>query len=188
MQVVSGTAQTASFKRADFGRGGNVKEGPVVLVRSSPIRCQRHEWAMFALLVICGSAIALGPISANAQGFPSSPAAVDRCARQIVFALDPDPNYTWPELCNGNRARVAARVTEMKGMLAKLRLSSSERELVRLGEIWVGAPREAAELAWGRPHRVNTTTTAAGTREQWVFRWKSRYLYLYDGRVETIQN
>lgn len=38
---------------------------------------------------------------------------------------------------------------------------------------------------WGKPVRVNTTTTARGTHEQWVY--GGGYLYLTDGVVTSIQ-
>jgi len=46
---------------------------------------------------------------------------------------------------------------------------------------------EQARLAWGTPERINRTTTAAGTREQWVY-GSGNYLYFDDGVLETIQN
>jgi hypothetical protein len=41
--------------------------------------------------------------------------------------------------------------------------------------------------SWGRPEKVNRTTNAYGTREQWVYSSGS-YLYFRNGVLETIQN
>lgn len=43
---------------------------------------------------------------------------------------------------------------------------------------------------WGEPEDVNTTTTARGTREQWVYsagKYEHAYLYLENGIVTAIQ-
>ena len=42
------------------------------------------------------------------------------------------------------------------------------------------------ETNWGYTSEVHTTTTAAGTTEQWVY--KSGYLYFTNGRLTAIQN
>lgn len=39
---------------------------------------------------------------------------------------------------------------------------------------------------WGKPKKINTTTTKYGTREQWVY--DGGYLYFEDGKLVTIQN
>ena len=40
---------------------------------------------------------------------------------------------------------------------------------------------------WGKPDHVNTTTTARGTREQWVY-GGGRYLYFVDNILTTISD
>ncbi len=43
--------------------------------------------------------------------------------------------------------------------------------------------------SWGRPDKINSTHTAFGTREQWVYRERgSGYLYFENGVLTTIQN
>lgn len=44
---------------------------------------------------------------------------------------------------------------------------------------------EVYASTWGAPKKVNTTTTAAGKREQWVY--EDGYIYLDNGIVTTIQ-
>lgn len=44
---------------------------------------------------------------------------------------------------------------------------------------------------WGHPTHVNRTITAAGVREQWVYRNaanRSQYLYFVNGKLTAIQN
>ncbi|HME26491.1 MAG TPA: hypothetical protein VKI44_35060 [Acetobacteraceae bacterium] len=42
------------------------------------------------------------------------------------------------------------------------------------------------DTSWGRPNRVNRTTTAAGEREQWVYPGQ-HYLYFENGRLAAVQ-
>lgn len=43
------------------------------------------------------------------------------------------------------------------------------------------------ETNWGNPQHINRTTTAAGTREQWVY-GDGNYLYFVNGTLTSIQN
>lgn len=47
--------------------------------------------------------------------------------------------------------------------------------------------QDVLDSSWGRPNHINTTTTAFGTREQWVYDGYN-YLYFKDGILTTIQN
>lgn len=46
--------------------------------------------------------------------------------------------------------------------------------------------QDALDSAWGQPRKVNRTTTARHTREQWVY--DGGYLYFTDGVLTSIQN
>jgi hypothetical protein len=46
---------------------------------------------------------------------------------------------------------------------------------------------EVLASSWGRPERVNRTTTSRGTREQWVY-GIGNYLYFENGILTAIQN
>jgi hypothetical protein len=43
------------------------------------------------------------------------------------------------------------------------------------------------KCGWGKPEKINKTTTSRGVREQWVYP-SGNYLYFYDGVLTTIQN
>lgn len=45
---------------------------------------------------------------------------------------------------------------------------------------------QVLESSWGKPIRINRTTTSNGTREQWIY--KGGYLYIQDGVVVAIQS
>jgi hypothetical protein len=46
---------------------------------------------------------------------------------------------------------------------------------------------EVLASSWGKPDDINRTITAYGTREQWVYGYRS-YLYFDDGILTAIQN
>ncbi len=52
----------------------------------------------------------------------------------------------------------------------------------------IGMTAEECLAAWGAPHRINRTTTQAHVREQWVYSYGNRYLYLEDDILQSIQN
>lgn len=46
---------------------------------------------------------------------------------------------------------------------------------------------EVENSTWGKPNKINKTTTAYGTREQWLY-GNGRYLYFENGKLTSIQN
>ena len=63
------------------------------------------------------------------------------------------------------------------------------KRLVSLPGVVIGmsANKVINESSWGKPRSVNTTTTAAGVREQWVY-GGNNYLYFTNGVLTAIQN
>lgn len=59
-------------------------------------------------------------------------------------------------------------------------------------EVFVGMLARDVRRSWGEPTRVNRSTSAEGTREQWVYRRSRRghdqYLYLFNGVLESTQS
>lgn len=55
-----------------------------------------------------------------------------------------------------------------------------------MGRVVVGMNAEMVSLIWGRPARINTTATATGKTEQWVY-GLDRYVYFEKGRVSAVQ-
>jgi hypothetical protein len=113
---------------------------------------------------------------------------VDRCAVPLAHERALDTRRDWPAYCNSFRDSdlVTARVSQLRSIFQALDLSSDQRERVRAGQIWVGAEAVVAEVAWGRPARVNRTATAAGTREQWIY-GDRQYIYVDNGIITAIQ-
>jgi hypothetical protein len=63
--------------------------------------------------------------------------------------------------------------------------SSDLVEGVLRRQVAIGMTTEMVREAWGRPSGINTTTTARGTTEQWVY--SSSYVYFTNGAVSAIQ-
>ncbi len=59
---------------------------------------------------------------------------------------------------------------------------------VENGKVFIGMTSEQARLSWGKPRKVNPTTTLGGTREQWVYGDADSFLYFDDGVLTAIQN
>ena len=83
-----------------------------------------------------------------------------------------------------NRARAAqserSRTIRAKGWSPEI------TKMVLAGQVQIGMTGEMVRSSWGKPTRVNTTNTARGTREQWVY-GTGQYVYLENGRVTAIQ-
>lgn len=59
--------------------------------------------------------------------------------------------------------------------------------LIISGKVQRGMTKEQCRLSWGNPEKVNVTTGAFGTHEQWVY-YGDSYLYFENGKLTAIQN
>ncbi len=66
-------------------------------------------------------------------------------------------------------------------------VSRDHWEVITKGHASIGMSECAAAAAWGRPEKINRTTSARGTRAQWVYGGHN-YLYFDDGVLTTVQN
>lgn len=65
-----------------------------------------------------------------------------------------------------------------------------QAKLIKSKQIRIGMSARAVRESWGDPSDINTTTTAHGTHEQWVYRgdnYNDRYAYFDNGVLTTIQ-
>lgn len=92
------------------------------------------------------------------------------------------------------RAAQEKAETERKRLEAISRAAREKAETERkrreaLPSPRIGMTREQVinQTRWGKPYDVNRTTTARGTREQWVY-GDRRYLYFDNGILTTIQD
>ena len=89
-------------------------------------------------------------------------------------------------------AGVDRRITEIHAQFEKQRQEHEafvehERQCAA-GKLWIGMTREEACRAWCQPYTINTTETASGTREQWVYRYRGQYLYFDNGLLGVVKN
>lgn len=64
-------------------------------------------------------------------------------------------------------------------------------DAIRNKNVVIGMTAEQVRLSIGKPTTVNRTVTAAGVREQWVYRsslYNTRYIYLENGVVTSWQD
>ncbi len=67
------------------------------------------------------------------------------------------------------------------------RAEAAEKKRKRSAGVSIGmSKQDVLDSSWGRPKDINRTTTARGTREQWVY--DGGYLYFEDGVLTSIQN
>jgi hypothetical protein len=52
-------------------------------------------------------------------------------------------------------------------------------------KVSIGMTAEQVQLSWGKPDRINTTSTARADHEQWVY--GKEYLYVQDGILRSMQ-
>lgn len=71
---------------------------------------------------------------------------------------------------------------------ADQKAAADEKKRRKSQGVSIGMSKEDVYASsWGRPEKVNTTTTKYGTREQWVY-GPGNYLYFENGKLTAIQN
>lgn len=80
-----------------------------------------------------------------------------------------------------SRAEKAVAAQKKSEAIAEAKLRKSRG--VRIGM----TPEEAIASSWGKPQKINRTTTRRGTREQWVY-GGGNYLYFEDDILVSYQN
>jgi hypothetical protein len=107
----------------------------------------------------------------NAAEFRAYAACKDRDADSVV-----DPFAKSLRRDEAEKARREAKEIE----------EAFERAKKPGASIGMTAEQVIAQTNWGRPEHVNRTTTAGGTREQWVYPGY-QYLYFQEGKLISIQ-
>jgi hypothetical protein len=74
----------------------------------------------------------------------------------------------------------------LKKSLAEINANSERERKCAAGKPVIGMSKTEALKVWCEPSNVNTTETAGGTREQWVFKDRG-YLYFENGVLVAIQ-
>jgi hypothetical protein len=97
-----------------------------------------------------------------------------------AHAAGPDAATYAKALAQWQQATDAQTRQEQKAEAAR-----KKREGVRLGM----SPEDVLASSWGKPDKINRTTRASGTSEQWVYRERGEgYLYFDNNVLTSIQN
>lgn len=121
------------------------------------------------------------------NAFQRNPKMIDNCAVKLASGEAIDRQNGWPAYCNDyeNTDVVQNRVSELKQNRSTF--PASDQNLIREGKVYIGMSAAAAEASWGKPDRINRSTNASGTREQWVYDG-GNYLYIRNGKITNIQH
>ena len=126
------------------------------------------------------------------QQAPTAFADIYKCVHKGIVFHTNDPSAT--EQCDASvREEYRLKEIEKAAIIAaaekKKAASRASAEKTRLakGRVKIGmSQKEVLASSWGKPVDVSRTTTAAGTREQWVYGNKN-YLYFDHGILTAIQ-
>jgi hypothetical protein len=108
---------------------------------------------------------------------------------------DPDAAFDLLHKCEGLTDSVRIKNLKRDAMIAlqKKRVEASEKQRkIELAQkkkrgVSIGMSQTDVLLSsWGKPRKINTTTTSNASSEQWVY--EGGYLYFTDGVLTTIQN
>jgi DNA-directed RNA polymerase subunit N (RpoN/RPB10) len=109
----------------------------------------------------------------------NSPKASQKEKRQAMERLIAD----YPELGKQYERKVDSMESPEEKAERLREAARRKKQGVSLGML----PEEVVASSWGKPQRVNKTTTQRGTNEQWVYSGNN-YLYFENGRLTAIQH
>ena len=89
----------------------------------------------------------------------------------------------YPEKGKQYEPRISELLAQAEKQERAAQAAARKREGVHVGM----SQEEVLASSWGKPERVNRTTFASGTHEQWVYGSRS-YLYFENGKLTAVQN
>jgi hypothetical protein len=184
-----------------------------VFVRRYPFVPLLAVAALLAYLTLDGRSTSATPgttpsTTASAVAAPRGPAPPPPCttglaeqmasAKQLLAAKQPLQAYDALFDCRDAHAAGPDAATYAKALAQwqqatdakarqeqKAEAARKKREGVRLGM----SPEDVLASSWGMPDKINRTTRASGTSEQWVYRERGEgYLYFDNDVLTSIQN
>lgn len=111
-----------------------------------------------------------------------APAAERLRSFDILERLYPEQAKALPTLKAALEKQASAEKIKSDAAQARADAARKRREGVRIGM----SEQDVLDSSWGRPRKVNRTTRASGTAEQWVY--DGGYLYFDNGVLTSIQN
>ncbi|MCM0082307.1 hypothetical protein L4X63_11975 [Geomonas sp. Red32] len=112
-------------------------------------------------------------------------------AQVLLGRIDKRQKEIQTQLTKSKDGAVGVQLTPVGKRVHQEHPDWSEEDCNTIGrkKIRVGMTTEQVRTAWGKPYRVNRTSTASGVNEQWVMREDaSTCVYFDDGVCTTIQN
>jgi hypothetical protein len=109
-------------------------------------------------------------------------------AQQRINELRATPEIVREEAKKAERKRKEAEAKQAaKARLEEYVQANPEyREAILNKKVTLGMSTDDVIASWGKPDHVNTTVTASGKHEQWVY--GDQYLYFEDGRITSWQS
>lgn len=115
-------------------------------------------------------------------------------AQAFLTAGDPDSAFDVLQPCRSTlsaegKVLMGKALTQSSAKRDKEAAAEAKRiraEKKRTGVLVGMSAQDAIDSSWGKPRKVNRTTTAHGVSEQWVY--DGGYLYFRDGVLTSIQN
>lgn len=125
-----------------------------------------------------------GRAALNAGDPDKGLAIMNRCANKMA---DVTALAFHKEVLIAARAKAAsaAKAAQEQALLAqRADLARRKKEGVRVGM----SVDDVLKSSWGKPERINRSTNARGTREQWVYPGHHNYLYFENDVLTNIQH
>ena len=93
-----------------------------------------------------------------------------------------------PEVIASREHEENEKAEQAKAKVAREAETKARAKWKAKGGVHIGMTKDQALASnWGKPNKVNNTTNANGTREQWVYR-DGNYLYFDNGILTSIQH
>lgn len=128
--------------------------------------------------------LAIAKARADLAAIPASQVIAREGALGGLMRLEPE-NPQWAK--EYSIAKKAGDRERAKELADQARREQEAKAARRRQGVHIGMTEsDVLQSSWGRPRHVNRTTTARGTREQWVY--GGGYLYFENGILTTIQN
>lgn len=121
--------------------------------------------------------LAVSSISAQAAGAPQCAGSYEPAKCEARYAAI---NGETPEQSAARLKKIEAQIAKSQKAMAKMK---KVKEGVRIGDTC----ESVLNSSWGKPERVNTTTTQYGQRQQWAY-GIGNYLFFEDCILTSIHH
>lgn len=137
--------------------------------------------SLLVIAIVIGLFVVFAVIVNNSANTPPAPSALhspDEVAKTLGAAVNEVQKKTQDPVWQKSKA----------GKLYKKHPDwpPAECDAIAAGKVSMGMTADQVRAAWGKPEHINTTVTAGGKHEQWVW-GSSQYAYFQDGILTSVQ-